>query len=511
MEYLIYARKSTESEEKQVLSIPAQLRELREYAEKLDLIILDEIYESKSARIPNKRKGFEELISRIRSGECNKILVWQTNRLSRNPLESGILMQLLSDGVIEEIRTPTSSVTTENSNDILLGVEFGSHSQFSKDLSRNTKRGLREKILRGEYPTFAPPFYLNVGTIKGRKNIAPDENIRKYYNMLVDKIILEKIRSNNAHKILREWNVKSKRGNYFSRNTVNRLLRNPVYYGKMRISNERELISGTWEPLISEKKWNQLQGILDQRLKPYHTKHNHAYRKTIRCAKCGYYVVGFTKVKPSGKKYTYYGCSKRGGNCDNPNTTLEKLEEQLLRVFNGVKLDINTKEKVKHEVFSRLESELNTKKSNVDQIESEISKLESEKKILLQMRVENEINSEEYLKEKELKNVRIEELKELRGDSEFNLDDIYNQLELFIDKCFNLRELFINGTPEERTLLINEVAEDLILEDEKIRWNYKIGYRSMINQDFLSENFNWGGRWDLNPQPSVPQTDALTS
>ena len=193
MEYLIYARKSTESEEKQVLSIPAQLRELREYAEKLDLIILDEIYESKSARIPNKRKGFEELISRIRSGECNKILVWQTNRLSRNPLESGILMQLLSDGVIEEIRTPTSSVTTENSNDILLGVEFGSHSQFSKDLSRNTKRGLREKILRGEYPTFAPPFYLNVGTIKGRKNIAPDENIRKYYNMLVDKIILEKI------------------------------------------------------------------------------------------------------------------------------------------------------------------------------------------------------------------------------------------------------------------------------------------------------------------------------
>ncbi len=74
-----------------------------------------------------------------------------------------------------------------------------------------------------------------------------------------------------------------------------------------------------------------------------------------------------------------------------------------------------------------------------------------------------------------------------------------------------MRELFINGTPDERTLLINEIAEDLILEDETISWNYKIGYRSMINQDFLSEIFAWGGRWDLNPQPSVPQTDALTN
>jgi site-specific DNA recombinase len=493
MKYLIYARKSTESEEKQVLSIPAQLRELREYAEKMGLVIVGEISESKSARIPNKRSGFQELVDKIHNGECNRILVWQTNRLSRNPFESGILMQMLSDGVIEEIRTPTSSVTTENSNDILLGVEFGSHSQFSKDLSRNTKRGLREKILRGEYPTYAPPFYLNAGTVKGRKNIVPDERIRKYYNMLVEKIVSEKIRSNNAHKILKEWNVKSKRGNYYSRNTVNRLLRNPVYYGRMRIATQKEVISGTWEPLISEKKWIQLQEILDQRLKPYHTKHNHPYRKTIQCGKCGYYVVGFTKVKPSGKKYTYYGCSKRGGNCKNSNITLEKLEEQLLRVFDGVKLDKNAKEKVKIEVLSRLENEINTKRSNVTEIEKEISKLEDDKKVLLQMRVENEIDSEEYIQEKHLKNEKIDELKELRGDSEFNLEDIYNQLELFIDKCFNLRELFINGTSEERSFLLNEIAENILLEDGKIGWNYKIGYRNMINKDFLSENFNWGG------------------
>jgi site-specific DNA recombinase len=511
MKYLIYARKSSEAEEKQVLSIPAQLRELREYARNYNIEIVDEITESKSARIPNRRKGFSNLVDMLKRGECNRILVWHTNRLSRNPYESGMIMQMLSDGIIEEIRTPTSSVTTENSNDILLGVEFGSHSQFSKDLSRNTKRGIREKVLRGEYPTYAPPFYLNAGTIKGRKNIVPNEKIRKYYNLLVEKIITEDLRSDNAYKTLKDWNVKSKRGNYFSRNTVTRLLRNPVYYGKMRYNNGKELIAGTWEPLISEKRWNKLQEVLDNRSKPYNTKHNHPYRKTIKCAKCGYYVVGSTKVKPSGKKYTYYGCSKRGGNCKNSNITLKKLEEQLLRVFNGVNLDQEAKEKVKKEVFSRLENEINIKGSNVSEIEKEITKLEEDKKMLLQMRMDHEINSEEYAIEKEIKNTKISELKELRGDSEFNLDDIYNQLELFIDKCFNLQELYINGTSEERTQLINEVSEDLKLDDKEIRWNYKIGYRNMINQDFLSENFNWGGRWDSNPQPSVPQTDALTN
>ncbi|HNS71605.1 MAG TPA: recombinase family protein, partial [bacterium] len=497
MRYLIYARKSSESDERQILSIPAQLREVREYAEKYKLEVVDEITEAKSARFPGKREGFKELLNRIKSNECNRILVWHTNRLSRNPLESGEIMQMLSDGVIEEIRTPTSSVTTENSNDILLGVEFGSHSQFSKDLSRNTKRGFREKILRGEYPTYAPPFYLNSGAVKGRKNIVPDERIRKYYPLLVDKVVSEKIRSDNAYKILQEWNVKSNRGRFYSRNTVNRLLRNPVYYGKMKTYQSNQLVAGTWVPLISEEKWSELQGVLDEKAKPYFSKHNHPYRKTIHCGKCGYYVVGYTKVKPSGKQYTYYGCSKRGGQCKNSNVTLTNLEEQLFEIINGVKLDLETREKVKEEVFSRLGSEMEVKKVNVKEIEKEITKLEEEKHILLQMRVDNEINSEEYIKEKQFKETKISELKELRGDSEYNLNDIYNQLELFIDKCFNLQELFINGTPEERTLLINEIAEDLILEDERIRWNYKIGYRSMVNQDFLSTSFKWGRLYDV--------------
>ena len=195
----------------------------------------------------------------------------------------------------------------------------------------------------------------------------------------------------------------------------------------------------------------------------------------------------------------------------NANVTIEELEEQLLNIFEGIKLDNESKEKIKSEVFSRLENELKTKQINAKEIEKKLQKLENDKQILLQMRVDQEINPEEYTKEKELKNTRIRELQELRGDGEYNLDEIYNQLELFLEKCFNLRELFINGTSEERTLLVNEIAEDIQLEDGKIRWNYKIGYRSMINRDFLSENFKWGGRWDLNPQPSVPQTDALTS
>jgi DNA invertase Pin-like site-specific DNA recombinase len=493
MEYFVYARKSTESEEKQVLSIPAQLRELDEYAQKWNLKIVDTMSEAKSARTPNKREEFSRMLNRIQNGECNRILVWQTNRLSRNPQEAGILMQLLSDGIIEEIRTPLSSVTTENSNDILLGVEFGSHSQFSKDLSRSTKRGFREKILRGEYPTFAPPFYLNVGTIKGSKNIIPDERIRHYYVELVDKVIRERLRSNNCFKILKEWGVISKFGRYYSRNTVTRLLRNPVYYGEMKRYDRDEFVPGSWEPLITKERWLELQDVLDRRSKPYQTKHNHPYRRLIKCSHCGYSIVGYTKIKDSGKKYTYYSCSMRGGHCGNPSLTIDDLELQLFNIISAIKLTEEEKEKVKQEVFSRLESEINHKQNTTGNVEAEINKLDENEKELFTMRMNKEITPEEYTMAKTDIKEKKNKLEELRGDAFYNLEDIKLKLELFIDKCFNLQELFTNAIPDERTLLLGEVCEDLILDNKQIGWNYRKGYRSMANQEFLSESFNWGG------------------
>lgn len=92
--YFIYARKSTESEERQQLSIPAQLDELRDFAKKNNLQIVDTLVESKTAKEPS-RKVFNEMIGRIQQGEADGILSWHPDRLARNTVDAGQIIHLL--------------------------------------------------------------------------------------------------------------------------------------------------------------------------------------------------------------------------------------------------------------------------------------------------------------------------------------------------------------------------------------------------------------------------------
>src|SRR3989338_4958176 len=86
--YFLYARKSSEDDDKQVMSIEAQLFELREFARKENLEILEELQESKSAKKPGREK-FSEMISRIESMDGAGILAWHPDRLPRTSIDCG--------------------------------------------------------------------------------------------------------------------------------------------------------------------------------------------------------------------------------------------------------------------------------------------------------------------------------------------------------------------------------------------------------------------------------------
>ena len=68
MNYFLYARKSTDVEDKQILSIESQLAELRELAKRESIYISDEFIEKRSAKIPG-RPVFNNMLSRIQNGD----------------------------------------------------------------------------------------------------------------------------------------------------------------------------------------------------------------------------------------------------------------------------------------------------------------------------------------------------------------------------------------------------------------------------------------------------------
>ncbi len=104
--FFLYARKSTDEPERQVLSIEAQLFELQEYAKKEGLNIVREFVESKTAKEPG-REIFNEMITRIEEGEAEGIVAWHPDRLARNSIDGGRIIYLIDTEKISTLKFPT--------------------------------------------------------------------------------------------------------------------------------------------------------------------------------------------------------------------------------------------------------------------------------------------------------------------------------------------------------------------------------------------------------------------
>src|SRR3989344_4419861 len=168
--FVMYPRKSTDTEDRQIQSIADQIKALKPLAENNLLKIFQE---SKSANAPGRRV-FNEMVSFINSRQDIKgILCWNFSRLSRNPIDSGTIQWMLQQGVIDEVISP-SRTYTEAEADLIMAIDGGSANKFVRDLSKDVKRGLASRLDKGVMPTLAPLGYQNDQfKPKGSKDIIP--------------------------------------------------------------------------------------------------------------------------------------------------------------------------------------------------------------------------------------------------------------------------------------------------------------------------------------------------
>ncbi|HEY5298414.1 MAG TPA: recombinase family protein [Verrucomicrobiae bacterium] len=186
--YFIYCRKSSEAEDRQVLSIESQTRELEQIAKKLNLPIAEILTESKSAKDPG-RPVFNTMMQRLYRDEAAGIICWKLDRLARNPVDGGsIIWAIKQQGI--KVMTPAQSYAREDDNILLMYIEFGMAQKYVDDLSKNVKRGLKTKIENGWYPGVAPAGYLNhTDKLTGQNTLIKDPErfplIRQMWEMML--------------------------------------------------------------------------------------------------------------------------------------------------------------------------------------------------------------------------------------------------------------------------------------------------------------------------------------
>jgi site-specific DNA recombinase len=307
--YLLYARKSTDVEDKQVLSIEAQLAELRAIARRDGIEIAEEFVEKQSAKMPG-RPVFEQMLKRIEKGEAQGIVCWKIDRLSRNPVDSGRISWLLQRGVIQQIQTH-DRMYLPHDNVLIMSVEFGMANEYIRQLSANTARGLRAKARLGDFPGTAPVGYRNDPRTK---TIVLDRKKAKVIRAAFELYSNGESRIEDIGQLLYDSGVRSLFGNRIHDDRVKFILQNPFYYGQFLFAGE--LYEGRHTPIVDKRLFDKVQKVVVERGHPQAaTAQPQALCGVMRCGECGMAITAEvrTKYQKNGNvhRYVYYRCTKK--------------------------------------------------------------------------------------------------------------------------------------------------------------------------------------------------------
>ena len=343
--YCLYARKSTESEERQVMSIDSQIKEMLQIADREGLEIVSMKRESHSAKETGCRPVFNEIVSEIYEGKYNSILTWAPDRISRNAGDLGKIVDLMDAGKLSEIRT-FSQTFTNNPNEKFLLMILGSQAKLENDnRGINVKRGLRTRCEMGLWPGVAPVGYLNQKHIDKKCQVIIDPERAHVIRKMFEKMANDKWSGRKIYHWLRfELNFHTRGNKPLALSNIYRTLQNPFYYGTFEYPRG----SGNWyeakhEPIVDKALFEKVQEQLKRDDIVRQTR-EFAFTKLMTCGLCGSGISAEEKYKllkdGTSAKYIYYGCGRsKDRHCKNPYLREEDLVEQLIKLMD--KIDLN--------------------------------------------------------------------------------------------------------------------------------------------------------------------------
>ncbi len=394
--YFLYARKSTEDDDKQVMSIEAQLFELREFARKENLQILEEFTESKSAKTPGRIK-FNEMMIKIESLDGVGILAWHPDRLARNSIDGGRVIYAVDTLKIVSLRFPTFWFEPTPQGLFMLQVAFGQSKYYSDNLKQNVERGIRQKLRRGEWLASAPRGYINNPKTR---NIEPDPVVARIIVQAYKEYATGKHNFATLSKFLTDLGMVSKHGTPLYKSAVSNLLSNKAYMGLVKHKNE--FYPGSFAPIISHDLFEAVQKRLKERARPRKTKvgHNFPFTGLFRCGECDS-MISAQWAKGRGGIYRYYRCTKKSGKCGQGYLQEKLLVSQVKERLQQITLPDEWTDWMLKQTDTWEKEEKFSSGSNVGQIKEREREIQQKLDNLITIYLDGDIPKENYLAKKD--------------------------------------------------------------------------------------------------------------
>ena len=438
MNYFLYCRKSTDVEDKQILSIEAQLSELRDFAKREGVAIIETFIEKQSAKIPG-RPIFNKMVEQIEKGRAQGVIAWHPDRLARNSVDGGKIIYLVDTGTIAALRFPTFWFEPTPQGKFMLNISFGQSKYYIDSLSENTKRDLRQKLRRGEYPGRVPVGYINDSR---DKSVAVDRKKAKIIKEAFELYAKSESRLEDISAFLAQNGIVTrgtKRG--VKRSQVSHILLNPFYYGHFRFLGE--IHEGKHEPIITKKLFDKVQEVLRDRGKPQRKANDpKPLCGLLHCGNCG---MGITAEVRKG--HTYYRCTKKSKTvkCLEKYIREEELDRQLSQELQKFSLPEDWASRllqmtVKEEQGLALSSAVLTQASR-----DELQDIKTKLPRLLDSYLDQDIDRDDYRQKKADLMSRKKTLEEKIGDLEQGRNSWLGPMREWLNEAQNIGKIAQNS------------------------------------------------------------------
>ncbi|PIS42997.1 MAG: hypothetical protein COT24_00460 [Candidatus Kerfeldbacteria bacterium CG08_land_8_20_14_0_20_40_16] len=498
--YFLYIRKSTDEDDRQVLSLEAQETELKEFALRENLTIASTFRESQTAKEPG-RPIFNQMLDKIESGEAEGILAWHPDRLARNSVDGGKIIFLVDSEKIKSLKFPTFWFEPTPQGKFMLNIAFGQSKYFIDNLSENTKRGLRQKLRRGEMPSYAPLGYLN--DLRTHTIVKDSKRFR-----LVRKLFEWYATSNYSMKDLSDISstigFKTRKGKNPPVSVIQHILANPFYYGVFKYNGE--LYQGKHEPMIAKKLFDACQKIMSDRARPKKPQQReYPYRNLLKCGECGCSITSETH-----KGHNYYRCTKKRDKCSQKYIREEELARQVFTTIQKVSLPPAWADKMILELNKDKEEAAQAGAVFAQNLKVKIKELEGKLDMLLDAHLDGTITKEEYtVKKQKILNEKIEISEKLK-DFERNGNHWLEPAKQFILAAKQAKIIALQENPVLGRDFLKKIGSNRVLLSQEISFEPKKAWKILLNsplknraEDFSkAPNMFWLLESGSNRQPT---------
>ena len=508
MNFFLYARKSTDDEERQVLSIEAQLAELREHARKESLDVVHEFVETKTAKVPG-RAVFNEMMARIERGEAAGILAWHPDRLARNSVDGGRIIYLLDTGKLAALKFPTFWFENTPQGKFMLNIAFGQSKYYVDNLSENVRRGIRQKLRRGEFPGKPPIGYRNEPRLR---TIVVDPETAPLVRRMFETYATGRFTLKEVRKQVAAFGLVSRSGKPLALGSIKRLLMHPFYVGQFYLKGE--LYEGSHEPLISRDLFQQVQDVMARRGKT-HTKRRESFPflGLLHCGECGGAITAERQ-----KGHHYYRCTKKLGPCSQPYIREEALAAQVREAVQQVALPEAWAEKMRGKIAEWKAEAAQTSAGFARAQETRLSAIQAKLDRLLDAHLDGAVTREEYLGRKEKLLREKAAVNDRLAEIGRNGNHWLEPLESFVNAAHQAQIVASGHDLESLKDFLKRIGSNLRLSGRALRVCYENPWAVVARcrppaapcAAQNGENEKWWARQDSNLQPRDYESPALT-